>query len=168
MGAGLPRCFESARNDYQVLMNTTILVFYAFACLVVGCTTSKQEKTVSSRSNGDPKLPSQKISSRLSDVNFNDGINAQEARRLADLYFKRVYGGCGMCLAIEDRGAIWYFPCAVGFAGSHRPGISVAKQGCMISCLSKPNVTNPDQLVDARDSIWRGTNRYNIFFGSDR
>ena len=95
-----------------------------------------------------------------SHMNFNDGVDAHEASTLAWIYFLRVYGGCGACMLVEDRGTNWYFPCSVGYAGADRPGISVSKTGCRITCVSGPEITNLDQLINAKDPVWRETKWY--------
>ena len=62
-----------------------------------------------------PKIPTDK--EVIDSIKMDDGINEQEAYDLAWIYFKHVYGGCGMIGKAIDQGSYWKFETAVGIFG---------------------------------------------------
>jgi hypothetical protein len=141
------RLTTDGRDDHEVLMHkATQIVCLICGWMICGCTT---------RDKAPRAAPH--IRARLGWVTFDDGVNRHEAHDLAWKYFHNVYGGCGALGSAQDQGGSWYFPCYVGYAGTEKPGIAVAKQGCRISCASGPQITDPTYLTNPKDPVWRHT-----------
>lgn len=147
---------EFARDDYEILMRNTLQILaFCVAVLLAGCGAPSREFSFSPIAAGGKGEDD--AFEDLNTIVFSDGVDAREAAMLACSYFQHVYGGCGGCSSAEDRGTNWCFRCAVGFAGADRPGITVSKSNCWITCASGPEITNLVQMLSFKDPIWDRT-----------
>lgn len=104
-----------------------------------------------------PKNPTDK--EIIASIKMDNGINEQEANDIAWVYFKRVYGGCGMIGKAIDQGSCWKFQAMVGYAGSHKDSIFVDKKTAKIWCGAGPTIEDLS-LLTKQDPVWQNT-----FFG---
>jgi hypothetical protein len=86
-------------------------------------------------------------------VNVADGVDAREAKVLAQIYFGRVYGGCGVISEAIDANSNWKFQTYVGIAGIERDPILVDKYGRKIMCAGGPTIEDMSLLLKS-DKIW--------------
>ena len=77
----------------------------------------------------------------LAAVVVADGVDEHEAKRLADEYFWRHISGCGMVLALVDRGSYWEGPAAFGYAGVPIDPLRIDKASGDVSWPGGPTVT---------------------------
>ena len=137
-------------------MKTLGRAFLIFAVALVGCSTPTPRPDRSADVHGiDPGYVVTNVLAEVQAIRFDDGVDASEANVLAGLYFRNTYGGCGMWGPVRERSQDWYFPCASGFFATSKPGIIVAKQSLLITCVSGPVVTNSTLLAKPFDPAWR-------------
>jgi hypothetical protein len=128
------------------------------AALLVGCSTpSSHRDKLSDAQRVDPEFVSTTVLAEVQAIRLDDGVDVSEANVLAGHYFRNTYGACGMWGPARERKKEWYFPCAVGVIPGSKPGITVAKQGLLITCSSGPVVTNATLLAKPYDPVWRGS-----------
>jgi hypothetical protein len=102
----------------------------------------------------DAELGVSNLLAEIQTINFDDGVDVTEANLLAKHYFHNTYGLCGMWGPVREERETWYFPCARGFVASGKPGITIAKNGCRITCRQGPEVTDPVLLAKPFNPAW--------------
>lgn len=106
---------------------------------------------------GVPDAPAAQLFDGVS-VNFTDGVDREEARRLAGRYFAEFHGACGGVDYAGETPDSWSFSTVVGFAAAPGEAIVVRKDGTRISQKGSPDV------VRTGDSwTYKGAN----FFGEE-
>lgn len=76
----------------------------------------------------------------VSGVNLVDGVDRDEALRLASRYFEEFHGSCGGVTISKETSDAWYFQTVVGFAATPGEEIIVLKNGSKLSQKGSPDV----------------------------
>ena len=74
-------------------------------------------------------------------VNVADGVDPEEAQRIASRYFDEFHGSCGGMSLSEETSRAWHFRAVVGFDATPLPDIVVLKDGSRISQKGSPIAT---------------------------
>ena len=81
----------------------------------------------------------------LNDIDVSDGIDAPEARIIADAYFK-MHVGCGFYEGISDSSQAWVVEGKYGYAGGPIRGFFINKKTGAITSPIGPSYSRPSDM----------------------